>query len=78
MSNSMFLLEVRNSSNEVFKRRITDNLCAVEDWIEHNAQKWAVLPVQVEHNGYGGGEVYLANSRNSVVFTYTSTAIGII
>lgn len=78
MKKSMFLLQVYDCNCAVFKRRISDNLSSIEDWVSENAQKWALLPVEVEHDGYGNGKVFLANDRNCVVFTYSATNIAVI
>ena len=78
MDNYHFLLEVRDSDGFVTKRRISHSLDAIEDWIEQNAQKWALPPVKVEHDGYGGGKVYVTYDPDCVIFTYSATNIDII
>lgn len=78
MEKSMFLLQVYDCNCTVFKRRISDNLSSIEDWVSENAQKWAWLPVKVEHDGYGHGKVFLADNRDSVLFTYSATNIAVI
>lgn len=78
MKKSMFLLQVYDCNSVVFKRRISDDLSAIEDWVDENAPKWSLLPVKVEHDGYGNGKVFLANDQNCVVFTYSATNIAVI
>ena len=78
MKKYMFLLQVYDCNCTVIKRRISDNLDSIEDWVSENAQKWALLPVEVEHDGYGRGKVFLASNRDCVLFTYSADNIGII
>lgn len=82
MNKSMYLLEVCEKNlygNEyIFKRRISDNISSIEDWIKANAQKWVLLPVSVDCDGYGNGSIYLSYDHNCVLCTFRTTNIATI
>lgn len=78
---SMYLLEVYNTSipgeRTLFKRRISECILSIEEWIDHHAQKWVFYAVDIKHDGYGNGAVYLRGD-NTPVFEFTTTAIAAI
>lgn len=82
MKKSMYLLEVCEKSiygNECpFKRRISDSISSIEDWLNANAQKWVLLPVSVDCDDYGNGSIYLSDNPNCVVYTFRTTNIATI
>ena len=82
MNKSMFLLEVYEKSiygnPMLFKRRISDSIMSIEDWIDANAQKWVLFPVSVEHDGYGNGKIYLSNNRDVVPYEFRTINIATI
>lgn len=75
----MYLLEVFDvtSNRYLFKRRISDNIDSIEDWVMANAQKWVLLPIEVECDGYGCGKVCLYNNHGTI-YEFKTTAIGVI
>jgi len=76
----MFLLEVFEKSaltgTQLFKRRISDNIQSIEDWIMSNAQKWSLLPITVECDEFGNGVVSLSNDANCTLYEFKTTNIG--
>lgn len=72
----MFLLEVRDTNNNLFKRRIATTLSDIEDWVDSNAHKWAKIAVKVEHDYYGTGVV--RSNDNMALYTYHATSIATI
>jgi len=79
--NDMFLLEVYaiGTAPTLFKRRISNNISSIEDWIELHAQKWAVLPVAVHYtDAYGNGTVSLKNDPNCVLYKFSTHNIAVI
>ena len=82
MNKSMFLLEVCEKSiygNPMpFKRRISDNIDSIEEWIKSNAQKWALLPVAVECDYYGNGSIYLSDDPQCILYTFRTVNISTI
>jgi hypothetical protein len=82
MNKSMFLLEVYEKSiygnKHIVKRRISDNISSIEDWIKSNAQRWALLPVTVECDYYGNGKIYLSDDPNCVLYSFSTTNIATI
>ena len=79
----MYLLEVYQNSiffstPELFKRRISSDICTIEEWIDTNVQKWVSVPVQVEHDGYGNGKIYLSGCSDSPMYTFQTNHIGVI
>lgn len=76
MSKQMFLLEVW--SDRVFKRRISESISAIEDWIDANAQKWVTVPVEVYHDGDGGGTIHFKGDRSCVFYKFSSTNIAVV
>jgi len=77
----MFLLEVFDKSSltatHLFKRRISDNIQSIEDWIISNAPKWSTLPVIVKCSNYGNGIIYLECSHK-VLYEFKTTNIALI
>lgn len=77
----MFLLEVFETSSltgaHLFKRRISDNIQSIEDWIMSNAQKWSTLPVIVKYSNYGNGIICLECSHK-VLYEFKTTNIALI
>lgn len=82
MSKSMFLLEVYVDSSYgasmPFKRRISDSVDAIEEWLKSNAQKWASLPIAVECDNYGDGIIYVSNDKDCVLYKFRTTSIAVI
>lgn len=81
---NMFLLEVYEDSavstaSNLFKRRIANSIDSIEDWMESNAQKWALLPVVVHYDdAYGNGTVSLKNDPDCVLYKFRTVNIGVI
>ena len=77
----MFLLEVYNvtdpSNRYLFKRRISGSILSIEDWVDFNAQKWALYTVDIKHDGYGNGAVYIHGDKTPI-FEFTTTNITVI
>ena len=78
MQKSMLLLEVRDRNGQLFKRRISENYYAIEEWLENNAQKWVLLPVVVDCDYYGNGAIRLTNNADSIVYEFRTSNIAII
>lgn len=80
-TNSMFLLEVYNVTDPgnryLFKRRISDSIMSIEDWVNDHAKKWAFYAVDVTHDGYGNGKVYIRGDKTPI-FEFTTTSIAVI
>lgn len=79
--NDMFLLKVYviGTTPNLFKRRISNSIGSIEDWIESHAQKWAVLPVAVHYDdAYGNGTVSLKNDPDCVLYKFRTSNIGVI
>lgn len=76
MKKFMFLVEVYDCNNVLFKRRISDNITSIEEWLDDVAQNWVLLPIEVEHDGYGNGKVVLAGNHDIVVYTFSTHNIG--
>lgn len=77
----MYLLEVYDTSipgnRRLFKRRISGSILSIEDWMNDNAQKWAFYAVDVTHDGYGNGVVYIRGDKTPV-FEFTTSNIAVI
>ena len=79
----MYLLEVYQhsifwSNPELFKRRLSNDVSSIEEWINDNAPKWTNVPVQVEHDGHGNGKVYLPGCSDSPMYTFQTSNISVI
>lgn len=70
----MYLLEVYEhsvwSDPILYKRRIAERIESIEDWIDANAPKWSKLPVTIEHDGYGDGNIYLTGGSGKPMWTF--------
>lgn len=75
----MFLVEVFDKSSltgtRLFKRRISDNIQSIEDWIRLTAPKWSTLPVIVKCSNYGNGIICLECSHK-ILYEFKTTNIG--
>ena len=78
MQKSMLLLEVFDRDGRLFKRRIAYNYCAIEEWLEANAQKWAWLPVVVECDVYCNGIVRLSDDAKSIIYEFHTSNIAVL
>lgn len=76
MKNSMFLLEVYYG-HTLYKRRISDSIEAIHDWLFDNAVKWenAVLDIVTTDDCHG--TICLHNSKR-VLYTFKITNIAVI
>lgn len=78
----IFLLEVFDKSSltgtQLFKRRISDNIQSIEDWVVSNAPKWSLLPVTVECDEFGNGTVFLSNDANCTLYEFHTHNIAVI
>lgn len=85
MRKSMFLVEVYNNAGELHKRRLSDDLGNIEDWIE-NVIIGKDYPYDKDYrlekklDDYCCGEIIHHNSHceHTVVFTIKTVSIGII
>ena len=73
MLKSMLLLEVFDRDGNLIKRRISDNVYSIEDWLNANAFKWASVPVEVECDMYGDGTIH---ANGAIWYTFHTTSIG--
>lgn len=79
MNKSMFLLEVVDySTKRPFKRRISDSIGNIEDWLEANAQKWSLIPIEIDHDDYGNGIIYIKDDPKCILHTFSTKNIAII
>ena len=80
-TSSMFLLEVYDvtdpSDSRIHKRRISESIMSIEDWIDDNAHKWCFYAVDVHHDGYGNGKICIRGDKNAI-FEFTSRNIAVI
>lgn len=54
----MYLVEIYDAQGKLFKRRISNNLSKIEDWILANYRKWTSYPSPVIHlDDYGCGDI---------------------
>ena len=81
----MFLVEVYDNSGKLFKRRVTDRICKVEEWVnDYLVPKCCPYDrdyrLSITVDNYGNGEVIYNHTdyEYAVVFTITTTNIGTI
>ena len=81
----MFLIEVYDNSDKLFKRRITDCIWKVEDWVnDYLIPKYCPYDrnykLSITFDNYGNGKVIYNHTdyEYEVVFTITTINIGTI
>lgn len=78
MVKSMFLVEVYTYIDPtLYRRRISENLYAIEDWLETYAQSWADYPIKIECDEYCNGTIKLC-SDDTILYTFSTTNIKVL
>lgn len=79
---TMFLLEVYDrtiyGNKHLFKRRISDSIGNIEDWLHEHAPNWAIVPVEIKCDEYGSGIIHIKGHEESDLFTFYTTEIAMV
>lgn len=84
MKNQVFLVEVYDNFGNLYKRRISDNLFSIEDWVESNATKWDCPAynwrVEFQWDDFGNCSVvyHITDYECKIAFTIKTTNIATI
>lgn len=80
---SIFLVEVYDNRGRLFKRRVTDSISKIADWVENAIIKnWCLYEnnykLRVDMDDYGCGEIayHPSNCESEVVFRINTVNIG--
>ncbi len=81
----LFLVEVYNNRGELFKRRVTDSIWRIEDWVKDVlVKKWCPYDndyrLRITMDDYGCGEItyHPSDCESEVVFKINTVTIGAI
>ena len=82
---SIFLVEVFDSNGKLFKRRVSDSISKIEDWVENAIIKnWCLYDnnykLKTNLDDYGCGEIayHPSNCECEVVFKIKTTNIAML